>query len=312
MSAASRTSNPETLKGSARRTSSAGSEAGPTPLSLPDGETARSGRAPALVSRFRARESDRAKLINDISGPLFSGSSPSDGLQRSLENRLQELLEGNGSPLYELTWKKSDMLLGPPILQRRALEHRTPASECSGWPTPKATNNDNDQSWPHYNYGTLLGISRQTGAPRSAGEGVPRSKAGWQTPRARGDAEGTRAEEGQARNLEDQARMCGWATPTASEGKAALTDSGDVRPNGKRWGPRLAQQVLRLDLDDVMLRETGQQALTPGKRSNGSPADPVNDANCDRLNPDFVGWLMGYPPEWRAAAPRKKTPASKE
>ncbi len=83
--------------------SSPGSAAGAMRSASPDGPTSGpSGPAPFPVSRFRALDSDVAMPIEDTCGPLFSGSSPSADLQRSLESRLRATLDVNGSPEYAL------------------------------------------------------------------------------------------------------------------------------------------------------------------------------------------------------------------
>ena len=131
--------DPKTSEASPSATSSQGSEAGPTRSDSPDGPTTdQSGPAHVPVSRFRARASKKAMPTNDISGPLFTNSSISADLQRSLENRLRANLEGNGSPEYALTWKMHDMPSGPPICALRASGRRTLGKDFSGWPTPNA------------------------------------------------------------------------------------------------------------------------------------------------------------------------------
>ena len=70
------------LKATPSVTSSPGSAVGAMPSGSPDGPTSGpSGPAPFPVSRFRALDSDVAMPIEDTCGPLFSGSSPSAGLQ---------------------------------------------------------------------------------------------------------------------------------------------------------------------------------------------------------------------------------------
>ena len=91
------------------------------------------------VSRFRASDAEKDMPINDISGPLFSVSSPSAALQRSLENRLRDLMDANGSPEYVLTWKEWDMLAGAPICALRASERLSADKDFTGWPAPTAT-----------------------------------------------------------------------------------------------------------------------------------------------------------------------------
>src|SRR5690606_9922359 len=68
---------------------------------------------------------------------------------------------------------------------------------------------------------------------RTSGSGY----GGWHTPRARGDAKGTRWIKGQARNLEDQARIAGWRTPSASDGEGGSMDVLLAQRNG--YSPKL-------------------------------------------------------------------------
>jgi len=162
--------DPKTSEASPSATSSQGSEAGPTRSDSPDGPTTdQSGLDHAPVSRFRARASKEAMTTNDTSGPLFSNSSISADLQRSLENRLRANLEGNGSPEYALTWKHWDMPLGPPICALRASGHRTSGNGCSGWATPTAR----DGAGRTYYGGGDLALGGQA------------ALTGWATPRAR-------------------------------------------------------------------------------------------------------------------------------
>jgi hypothetical protein len=141
--------DPPTSEGTTSATSLPESAAGPTPSDLPDGPTtAPSGPAPVPVSRFRARASKKAMPTSDTSGPLFTNSSPSADLQRSLENRLRQRMAGSGSPEYALTWKMHDMPSGPPICALRASGRRTSGKDFSGWPTPNAgPQNDTDTKW---------------------------------------------------------------------------------------------------------------------------------------------------------------------
>jgi hypothetical protein len=140
----------------------------------------KSGPVPVPVSRFRARDSEKAMPTNDTCGPLFSSLSPSYGLQRSLENRLRARMGVNGSREYALTWKVWDMPAGAPICALRASAHHTSGSGCGGWPTPNAgPQNDTDTKWQerrarckekHGNngFGMTLGMAAQL--------------AGWATP----------------------------------------------------------------------------------------------------------------------------------
>src|ERR1035437_897909 len=136
-------SNPTILPDTINATSSPASEGGPMPCNSLGGETDPFGPAPVPVSRFRSRDSGKAMPTNDTSGPLFTASSPSAALQRSLENRLRARTDVNGSPEYALIWKAWDMPAGLPICALRASAHRTRANGYIGWPTPTAPVNTN-------------------------------------------------------------------------------------------------------------------------------------------------------------------------
>lgn len=105
-----------------KRTTCADLSAATGSLELPDGispcggqsgqQTDLSGPAPVPVSRFRALAKDRATPTSGTCGPLFTASSPSAVLQRSLESRLRARMDVNGSQEFALTWKTWDMPAG--------------------------------------------------------------------------------------------------------------------------------------------------------------------------------------------------------
>ncbi len=146
-----------------------GSPAGPTRLISRDGpQIEKSGQDHVPVSRFRALDSAQAIPTSDTSGPLFTTSSPSAALQRSLESRLRAGMDVNGSPEYVLTWKHWDMLSGPPICALRARARPTSDNVYSGWPTPMVKD-------------ACAGMEDNKAA--TTGMNL-RTVAGWATPRA--------------------------------------------------------------------------------------------------------------------------------
>ncbi len=127
---------------------------GAAPSSLPAGpQIVPSGPDHVRVSRFRAQDSNEAMPTNDTSGPLFTASSPSASLQRSLESRLRARMGASGSAEYALTWKQWDMPSGPPICALRASGHRTSGNGFGGWPTPMV----NDETGSTHCYGPKRG-----------------------------------------------------------------------------------------------------------------------------------------------------------
>ena len=78
-------------------------------------------------------------MMGETCGLFGKGSLRSVTLQRSLENKLRDLVDVRGSPEYVLTWKRWDMPLPPPICRLRAWPRPISARDFSGWPTPKVT-----------------------------------------------------------------------------------------------------------------------------------------------------------------------------
>ena len=156
-------------------TFSPGSADGLSPCDGPDSKTPEeSGPAPVPVSRFRALAKDRATPMSAISGPLFTASSPSAVLQRSLESRLRARMDANGSPEFALTWKTWDMPAGEPICALRASERRTGGKGCIGWPTPQANKNTKNSKDPQR--------MKENGAQTCLADAA--HLAGWPTPEA--------------------------------------------------------------------------------------------------------------------------------
>lgn len=264
-------------KNTLNATSSPASEDGRSHCNGQDGQmTGKSGQAPVPVSRFRARDNEKAMPTNDTCGPLFTHSSPSANLQRCLENRLRERMDVNGSPEYVLTWKEQDMPAGPPICALRASGHRIFGKGCSGWPTPNTPSGGRsvDPSKMDATGRTVDGKKHTASLEHAV------KFAGWPTAAARDWKDGTQQS---CANIKENALLgrvvhqVGWSTLRATD--------------GSHGGPNQAGGALSHDVH------------TSGPHPSASNAETGKSGEF-RLNPRFSLWLMGYPAEWASCGER--------
>jgi len=263
-----------TLPDSTSATSSPGSEAGPSPCGGPDSKALPgSGPGHVRVSRFRALVKDRDTPMSATFGPLFTASSPSAVLQRSLESKLRQKMDVNGSPEFVLTWKTWDMPAGEPICALRASERRTGDKGCSGWPTPIVSDTRHSGFSEHSKHDKLVYVAQL---------------ATWPTPTTQRQVEPEKADRENAKgNWQGVTGLVGWATPCAqgdSTGGGCLGDAmkkaaGLKRPSGASYGTKLNEQVL----------------LAIGPDATSCPA---GTGKRGVLNPNHSRWLMGYPLTW--------------
>ena len=73
--------------------------------------------------------------MKDIYGQLGSNLSINVNLQQFLENRLRQMVDLDGSTLYQLIWKKRVTPLGRQICALRGLGRRNSGKDFGSWPT---------------------------------------------------------------------------------------------------------------------------------------------------------------------------------
>ena len=261
--------------------SSLGLVGGPTLLSSPDGpRTAQSGPAPARANHSAWRALDGEQMTLDIFGPSSPGSLASANLQSSLESRLRARLDVNGSPEYVLTWKRWDMLSGPPICALRARGHRTSDKGCSGWGTP--TSRDHKSETGDVPENGLLSRQVLNGYP------TPNVPGGGQTLGATVQEGGTwKNEKTGAKvqvHLDGLVKLAGHPTPRVN----ASTENNESRLS--RHAERATNPKRLNDLPDFA-------ALAPGPNTKSSNTKTAKGGGY-RLNPNFTRWLVGFPENW--------------
>lgn len=151
----------------------------------------------------------------------------SNSLSRRLAAKMQEMMPDPGSTLYKLTWSEQVMPSGRIVPTCRASAARTSDSDFTGWPTPTSRDHKDGSPCPNVPINGLLGRTVWL--------------SGWMTPRARGDAGGSRWETGDLRNLEDQCRALPGPIRYTVHGEmligssAAMPAGGQLNPALPRW-----------------------------------------------------------------------------
>jgi hypothetical protein len=234
-------------------TFSQGSADGPMPSDSPDGQTLDLfGQVHVPASPSAPPERARRPMTNAICGLNGFLSSASAALQSSLESRLRRQLDGVGSTLFSLIWKRKATPAHRPYYQLAASARRTSGNEFGSWPTARmqdakhgaATDWEMSQrpmdrlhtaaalaSWATPNASSPGGTPEQA-LKRKEGLACGQSvttldhqvqMASWPTPTLhdaeRGGQEKRATTERHGSNLQDFALTASWATPTSRDHK---------------------------------------------------------------------------------------------
>lgn len=255
------------------------------------------GPAPVPANRSRQRGSGKAKPTKDTSGRCSFGSSASAALSAFLVNRLQAMMDLDGSPEFVMTWKRKAMQSGAPIYRLHASPRRTGATVCSSWPTPNCNERGKEMSKAHReNSG---GLDLQSVAALASWP------ASWPTPTAQDNDQiaGEYANPNSGTTLGGAARLAAWATP-----RVADTLSAQAGQDLSGWPTPTVSMMTEQDLAQALTAGNSKDRQTyadSGIIIESSPAETEkpgeSPAKRPVLNPFFSAWLMGLPVAWTIA-----------
>lgn len=219
--------------------SSLESAAGPSPSDSPDGPTTDlfgQALAPASPSAPPARA--RRAMTNAICGLRGFLSSESAALEQSLVSRLKRQLDGAGSTLFSLTWKRKATPAGRPYYQLAASARRTSGSDFGSWPTPRTRDDlpETAEAWAERNTATKA-KNPNLGAVHKP-LNIVAQLASWSTPMAGTPAQKGYNEAGNTDSSRKTVELASWATPKAISGGA-----NSQREGRGAGGPDLQEQA---------------------------------------------------------------------
>lgn len=242
----SETCNREISRATPNVTSSPGSADGPSLSEWPDGQTRDLfGQDHARANPSAPQERKPGSTTNGTCGRSFTGSSMPVGLQSFLENRLRARMALRGGTLYKTTWKVRITPRGRRISALRASAPRISASDCSGWPTPPASNAEGSQMAKD---ASPTG-RRPDGSKATVSLNQVVQLAGWPTARQADGSKNVRtaagalseiARKGSPQDLAQAAAICGPTRLTASGETltgccVAMENGGRLSPEHSRW-----------------------------------------------------------------------------
>src|SRR5215475_6980466 len=204
-------------------TSSPASADGATPCGLPDGMMIDLfGQVLAPASPSAPPERARRPMTDATCGLRGFLSSASAALQSCLESKLRRRLDGAGSTLFSLIWKRKATPAGRPYYQLVASGRRTSGSDYGSWPTPNAgPQNDSDSTWQQRRAELKAQHINGNGFGMTLGQASQLTS--WPTPTLHDAERGGQAKRAMGKtrhgsNLQDFA-LTAWMSPAASDGK---------------------------------------------------------------------------------------------
>ena len=235
------------------------------------------GQDHALAKHSLSQENKKDLMTKDTSGQFSQNSLTSANLQSSLENRLKQQLNTDGSILFKMTWKDMATPAHRPYCLLRASAHRTSDTDFIGegfYPTPTVidlTGRKNSNCALH-----LPGVAVAMATPR-AFDSKEKPSLDYLTKRKDGKLIDDR--------LVNQVLLINnWRTPTVSDAEGGI--------------PKAAYERQLKDFPST-LKNSYLAVSTFGAGLSGGLDKMEKSA---QLNPGLSRWLMGFPPEWDVCA----------
>jgi hypothetical protein len=222
-------------------------------------------------------EKAKHQAMNATSGPNGSDLSEQFDRQSSLANKLKRQLDGVGSTLFTLTWKRKATPYGRPYYQLAASARRISDSDFGSWPTPMA----GTPAQKGYNEAGNTDASRKTV-----------ELASWPTPNAGPQNDTDTAWQDRRKKCKEMHKNNGFGLTLGMMTQTVL--AAWSTPQSRDWKGSPGKGVRE--------RKGFQKSLAAdGMTVCGSHAQTESKG---QLNPAFSLWLMGYPQEWLNCAPQ--------
>jgi len=287
------------------------------------------GQALVRVSHSALQAKARRKQTNATSGPNCFDSLTPVGPLSSWENRLRLRLENCGSTECVLTWKASVTPQGRPLSRLVPSMRRTDATDCGLWPTARSMDAMSVAELPCQNLDRKRSSPSHDGLARTALHWYPPTL--WPTVTSLAPAKNGNNEAGNSAGLVAIREHALWATAVAQP--AGSTPEAFLRR--KRESVERTGRSMGIVLSDLGLQAQAAVALwatatVNDAKNNAAPSQfernsqalnvqaathpaavfgptpsmsPEQTEKPGALNPEFVCWLMGFPPEWVSCAP---------